>query len=317
MELAPIVIFTFNRIDHTKKTLSALAKNELASQSELYIFSDGPRNLEEKIKVDEVRRYLESIEGFKNITIIKAETNKGLAKSVIDGVTEIINKYGRVIVLEDDLITSPKFITYMNKALELYDKRRDIWSISGYTPNIDIPTGYSDSVYLIRRGASWGWATWKDRWVLNDWQISDYKEFKRNKDQVKKFNIAGSDMAPMLEDQMKGRINSWAIRWGYNQYRHDKWTVYPISSFVNNIGNDLSGTHTAATTKYAVELSNNDIDLNCNIKINDEICMSFKKFYDLNYIGYINIIIKKIGLYKPARKLRNKLIMSLRRDGLC
>lgn len=313
MKLAPIVIFTFNRFDHTKKTLSALAKNELACQSELYIFSDGARNLEEKTKVDEVREYLEKIEGFKKVTLIKSENNKGLAKSVIDGVTNIINKYGKIIVLEDDLVTSTKFLTYMNNALELYEERKDIWSISGYSPNIDIPSRYDDSVYLIRRGASWGWATWKDRWVLNDWQVCDYKEFKNDKVKVKDFNIAGSDMAPMLDDQMAGRINSWAIRWGYNQFKYDMWTVYPIKSLVNNIGNDLSGTHTAATTKYTVELTSNDIDLNYNVKINNEICIAFKKFYDLNCIGYINIVIKKLGLYKPARKLRNKIIMSLRK----
>lgn len=309
MKLVPIVIFTFNRLDHIKKTISALAKNYLASDSELYIFSDGPRNSDEKIKVDEVRKYLKSIEGFKKVIIIESEKNKGLARSIIDGVTEVINKYGRIIVLEDDLVTSRYFIEYMNEALALYEDRKDIWSISGYTPNVKIPNDYEDEVYLIRRGASWGWATWKDRWELNDWEIKDYKEFKKDRNRIKAFNTAGSDMSPMLNDQMEGRINSWAIRWGYNQFKRDMWTVYPINSLVKNIGNDLSGTHTSITDKYNVELANENINLNVNVKINNDICSNFKRFYDLKLSGYIAIFIKKIGLYKQARNFRNKILL--------
>ncbi|MDU1277988.1 MULTISPECIES: glycosyltransferase [Clostridium] len=311
MDLAPVVIFTFNRLDHTKRTIEALKENYLAQESELIIFSDGPRNEQEKLKVNEVREFIKNINGFKRITVIESEINKGLANSVIDGVTEVINKYGKVIVLEDDLLTSKYFLEYMNNALELYKDRNDIWSISGYTPNIDIPNEYKDEVYLIRRGASWGWATWNDRWKLNDWDIKDYRIFKKNKKMIRKFNLAGSDMAPMLNDQMEGRINSWAIRWGYNQYKFNMWTVYPIRSYVSNIGTDLSGTHSSKTKKYDVEIYNNKIDLNIECNINKEIIKEFKRFYDLNFIGYIGIIIKKIGLYKEMKALRNIILKHL------
>ena len=197
MHLAPIVIFTFNRIEHTKKTIESLKKNKLAIQSEIFIFNDGARDSKEKEKVDQVRKYLNTIDGFKSVTIINSEENNGLSKSVINGVTEIINKYEKVIVLEDDLITSPYFLEYMNEALELYKDRKDIWSISGYCPNIKIPSYYKDEVFLIRRGSSWGWGTWKDRWELNDWEIRDYSNFNKDIRRKREFNIAGNDMSPM------------------------------------------------------------------------------------------------------------------------
>lgn len=310
MSLAPVVIFTFNRLNHTKKTIEALKKNMLASESEIFIFSDGAGNKEDERKVIEVRKYLKKVDGFKSVSLVKSEKNKGLANSVINGVTEIINEYGKVIVLEDDLITSKYFLKYMNESLSLYENREDIWSISGYTPNIKIPEYYKDDIYLIKRGSSWGWATWKDRWKLNDWDIDDYKDFRVNKKMIKEFNLAGSDMAPMLNDQMEGRINSWAIRWVYNQFKQNMWTVYPISSFVENIGMDLSGTHSATTNKYDVSLTEKMIKLELNINHDDGMGRAFKERYDLNVLGYIAIVIKKIGLYKEARKLRNKFMLT-------
>lgn len=314
MDLAPIVIFTFNRLEHTKKTIDALKHNNLAKESELFIFSDGPRNQQEESKVNDVRKMINNIEGFKNITVIESKSNKGLAKSVIDGVTDIINQYGKVIVLEDDLVTSKYFLEYMNRALNVYKSRGDIWSISGYTPNIKMPEEYKDEVYLIKRGASWGWATWEDKWALNDWDISEYKEFKANKKKVKEFNLAGSDMGPMLNDQMEGRINSWAIRWGYNQFQHKMWTVYPTKSFVKNIGTDLSGTHSNMTKKFEVDLTKQMIELELNISPDYEVQRNFKRKYDLNIIGYAAILIKKIGLYKEARKFRNSVTKILSRS---
>lgn len=310
MNLAPVVMFTFNRLDHTKQTIEALKLNTLANDTELFIFSDGPRNEEEAKKVKLVREYIKSIDGFKHIEIIESEKNKGLAKSVIQGVTEIINKYGKVIVLEDDLVTSKFFLEYMNEGLNLYEERNDIWSISGYGPNINIPSNYSDDVYMARRGSSWGWATWKNRWDLVDWDITEYKEFIKNRKEVNKFNEFGKDLSPMLEDQIKGRIDSWAIRWVFNQYKKDMWTIYPIKSLVKNIGNDLSGTHTTTTTNFEVDLTKSMPTLKYSIEENKEINNNFKIFYDKNFSGYLALLIKKIGLYKYARKVRNKIIKS-------
>ena len=298
MSLAPMVLFTFNRLDHTKKTIDALKENILAKESELFIFSDGARNSEEYIKVKSVRKYLKSIDGFKKINIIETEKNRGLAKSVISGVTDIINKYGKVIVLEDDLVTSKYFLKYMNEALTIFKEREDIWSISGYGPNINIPTDYKDDIYITKRGSSWGWATWKDRWELVDWKVSDYNIFKSNREMIQEFNLSGKDLAPMLDDQIAGRIDSWAIRWVYSQFRNNMYTVYPIKSLVKNIGNDLSGTHTTTTTHFNVKLGEKEINLNKNIKYNKGINKYFKEFYDSNFSGYLALVVKKIGLYR-------------------
>ncbi|WP_418223287.1 sugar transferase [Clostridium isatidis] len=312
MDLAPIVIFTFNRIDHTKKTVEALKSNYLSQESELFIFSDGPRDEEEKLKVDEVRRFIKNIDGFKKITIFESNINKGLAKSVIEGVTDIINKYNKVIVLEDDLVTSKYFLKYMNEALDLFEKKNDIWSISGYGPNIKMPEDYIDDVYITRRGSSWGWATWKDRWTMVDWKVSDYNLFKKDREAVKRFNSSGKDLSPMLEDQMRGRIDSWAIRWVYSQFKNNKYTVYPIKSLVRNIGNDLSGTHTINTNHFDVVFSNEEVYINKDLVENTEIRMNFKAFYDNNFSGYLALFIKKIGLYKVFRKIRNYIIKKIR-----
>lgn len=308
MSLAPVVIFTFNRLDHTKKTIDALKKNILASESEIYIYSDGPRNKEEEKIVNDVRKYIRKVDGFKCVNLIEVEKNRGLAISVISGVTDIINKYGKVIVLEDDLVTSKYFLNYMNEALTMYQERADIWSIAGYSPNIEIPKDYVYDIYLTPRGCSWGWATWEDRWNDIDWQIETYNDFKRNKNKRNQFNRSGSDMAPMLDDQMNKRINSWAIRWCYNQFENGKFTVYPKESMVNNIGTDLSGTHSSSTDKYNVKIREDNIILNYNIRLNSDILIKFKKFYDLKPIHYIAILIKKLGFYKQARHARNTLI---------
>lgn len=308
MKLAPVVIFTFNRLEHTKKTIEELKINILAEETEIFIFSDGPRTEEENKKVELVRQYIRNIDGFKSVEIIESKNNKGLAKSVIEGVTEIINKYEKVIVLEDDLVTSKFYLKYMNESLELYEKRNDIWSISGYGPDIDIPSTYKEDVYITRRGSSWGWATWKDRWNSIDWDIKEYSEFRTDKKEIDKFNEFGKDLSPMLEDQIKGRIDSWAIRWVFNQYKKDMWTIYPIKSLVRNIGNDLSGTHTTTTTNFEVDLAKLMPILNNKIEKNEEINNNFKIFYDKNFSGYIALFIKKVGLYKYARKVRNKIM---------
>lgn len=311
MNLAPIVIFVYNRFNHTVKTIESLRENYLAKDSEIFIFSDASKSNDDDIKVSEVRKYIKGIKGFKKVTIVEREENNGLAKSVITGVTDIINKYGKVIVLEDDLITSEYFLEYMNKSLDMYQNRTDIWSISGYTPDIKIPQEYIDEIYLTYRGCSWGWATWKDRWEKVDWDIIDYYTFKKDKIKVKQFNKSGTDLAPMLNDQMEKRINSWAIRWVYNQYKQGKCTVYPVRSLVKNIGMDMSGTHSIVTKKYEANLAKSIITLNKDININNDILKEFKNIYDLNLIGYISIGIKKLGLYKPARKIRNSMIKFL------
>ncbi|MGE1130501.1 glycosyltransferase [Bacillus wiedmannii] len=302
--LAPVIIFVYNRPEHTIQTIEALSKNELARESNIFIFSDAAKNEESVEKVKVVRDYIDSVEEkkyFKSFTITKSEVNKGLAKSVIHGVSEIISKYGKVIVLEDDLITAPDFLTYMNDALDYYCNLEKVWSISGYNIPIAFPKDYKSEIYYSYRGCSWGWATWKNRWDQVDWDVKDYVEFKSSRRLKNRFNRGGRDMANMLDSQMEGIIDSWAIRWCYTQSKRNLLTVYPVKSRVKNIGLDGSGTHSGITAHYNVEIdksftkcSFDDPDLN------QEILKNFQNHYGSSLQYY---------LIKPKRFIKKLLRM--------
>lgn len=300
--LTPVVVFVYNRPEHIKKTIEALAKNYLADETEVYIYADAAKNEKSIEKVRLVREYIDSLEEknlFKSLTIKKAKSNKGLANSIISGVSEIIKKYGKVIVVEDDIVSSPDFLQYMNDALDYYEKNEKIWSISGYTFNIDIPKNYKSEIYLSYRGCSWSWATWEDRWEKIDWNVSDYKEFKKNKVLRKRLNRGGRDMANMLDFQMQGKIDSWAIRWCYTQSKLDMLTVYPVVSRIKNIGLDTTGTHGVITSEFDVEINNNNKKCRFdNPGLNCKITKAFKdKFITrFDYIKWrLKAIIKRVA----------------------
>jgi hypothetical protein len=216
----------------------------------LFVFSDGAKNTKSKDKINEVRNYLKTIEGFKSIQIYEAPVNKGLANSIIDGVTEIINKYGKVIVLEDDLITSPNFLDFMNQALMYYESEEKIFSISGYTLDLPSLRGETKDHYFGYRASSWGWGTWLDRWERVDWEVKSYPQFKSSYRQQKKFKRGGSDMPRMLHLQMKGKCDSWAIRWCYYQYTKDLLTLFPSKSKLKSIGFGGDATHTRNASRF-------------------------------------------------------------------
>lgn len=242
--LAPIVLFVYNREDHTRRTLETLKKNLGAKESRLYIFSDGAKTEKENENVLRVRKLIREYEGdFLETHIIEAERNQGLAASVISGVSKVIKEYGKVIVLEDDIITTPYFLSYMNQALDFYEQDGRIWSISGYTLPMRSLEKYQKDVFLSYRASSWGWGTWKERWEPIDWELSDYSDYKKDKERIRRFERGGRDLPLMLESQRQGQIDSWAVRWCYWQSKNDMLTVYPRISLVQNIGYDGSGTH--------------------------------------------------------------------------
>lgn len=248
--LAPICLFTYNRLSETTQTIEALKKNYLASQSELFIFSDGPKDEKVKSNVECVRKYLHSVNGFKSVTIFASVENKGLANSIISGVTEIIEKYGKVIVLEDDLISSPNFLNFMNQGLDFYEPNNRIFSVSGYTLDLPSLQNYKSDYYLGYRASSWGWGTWKNRWEKVSWEIQDFDRFIWNPVKHVQFLRGGSDMSLMLWRQMKGKIDSWAIRWCYHQFKHDLLTIFPAKSKIISIGFGDSATHTKKTNRF-------------------------------------------------------------------
>lgn len=247
--LAPICLFTYNRLDETRQTVEALKLNFLASSSELFIFSDGSKNEANDVKVKEVREYLRSVSGFKNITIKESSENKGLANSIINGVSQIIKEYGKVIVLEDDLISSPNFLNFMNQALDFYQNDEKIKSVNGYSLFLKTKT---DENYFQIRPFPWGWATWEDRW---DEGIFDKKKLikliSEDKSILKKFNIAcGDDISKMLVYSISNKNDSWYVRWTFDHFRNNKYSLFPQYSFIKNIGHSTNGTHCKGINTY-------------------------------------------------------------------
>lgn len=282
--LSPVIIFCYNRLDNLKRTVENLQKNSLAGITELYIFSDGPSKEADEHKVAAIRDYIPTISGFKALNIVSSEHNKGLAKSIIEGVTEVLKKHETVIVLEDDLLTSTNFLSYMNESLSFYKDNRKILSISGYSFRITFPQVYVYDNYFTKRSSSWGWGTWRNRWNAVDWEVKDYSEFVRNAEARRKFNLMGSDMAGMLDKQMKGKISSWAIRWCYHQFKTDTYTAFPSLSKVQNIGFGEAATHTSSIqrSRFATSLDNTGTQtfkLNPFVSLNNSLIKQFVKRY--------------------------------------
>jgi hypothetical protein len=251
-KLAPVILFVYNRPWHTQQTIEALQKNELAKESELFIYSDAPKNDEAMSSVEEVRDYLESVDGFKLVTIIKREENFGLANSIIDGVTDIVNRYGKVIVLEDDLVTSPYFLWFMNEALEFYKDEKKVWHISGW--NYPIDSDGLDDVFLWRVMNCWGWATWDDRWKHYDRDVDKTIESFSKKD-IKAFNLEGVfNFWYQVVANKNGAINTWAIFWYATIFKKGGLCLNPTKTFVSNIGHDGSGEHCISGREYEDKL---------------------------------------------------------------
>lgn len=246
LELAKIVLFVYNRPHHTLRTLNALASNFLALDSELIIYSDGPKNKSETDNVLAVRKIIKDTTGFKSIKIVEGKVNYGLAKSVIQGVSEVLKKSQDVIVMEDDLETAPYFLQFMNNALNFYRNDKKAFSIGGYQFPISalkIPRSYPYDTYSSYRCCSWGWATWSDRWCDIDWDTVNYVDLLADPLIRQKFNRGGADMADMLEMQANGKIDSWAIRFCFAQFIKEAYCITPTKTLVRNIGLDNSGVH--------------------------------------------------------------------------
>ncbi len=289
---APIALFTYNRPEHTQKTIESLLANTLSSESTLYIFSDEGTTEQDKILVQQVRAYLKCIEGFKDIVYTFHQENQGLAHSIINGVSHVLEAHDTVIVLEDDLETSPSFLSFMNEALSCYNPEK-VWSIAGYAPSIQIPSDYTYDTYLVHRNCSWGWATWKQNWHKTDWKVSDFSSFFVDPMQRKLFNRGGNDMAMMLLKQQKSIIHSWSIRFQYAAYKNNLPSVYPTKSLIKNLGVDGSGTNMKKSRKYGSKLNlgdNTSFHFCPATQLNSHIEKRFRKFYNTSlYRSMINL----------------------------
>ena len=304
MKLAPIILFVYRRIP--TGIVDSLLSNKLSISSDIFIFSDGYKCDDDKDEVLEVREYLKNIVGFKSVIIKESLINKGLSCSIIDGVTDIIEKYEKVIVLEDDLIVSSDFIEFMNKALTFYENENHIWSISGYSAQLPILKSYEYDLYLSVRGSSWGWATWINQWKSVDWSVKDFIKIKSNKNMKNEFELGGNDLFRMLNLQMSGKIDSWAIRWCFSQFIQNKYTVYPSKSKVINNGfSDLRSVHNNGQKwlKFQTTLSDGSVRFVKNIELNKNIIEEFYKLYSLNIYSKLGYFVKQYGGYTTLKKI--------------
>lgn len=260
MPLAPILLFVYNRPEHVKRTLAALEQNILAKESELFIYSDAARSPQDEASVAEVRKIIRTaLPFFKQVNIIERETNWGLARSIIDGVTTQINRYERVIVLEDDLIVAPYFLKFMNDALDTYQHEEKVGHIQAcdFTQDASLP-----DTFLIKWTGSWGWATWKRAWkYFNPDGKALLEELQRRK-LTYTFDFNGKyGYTRMLRRQTEGKNNSWAIRWNASLFLNDILSLNVGKSLVQNEGFDGSGTNCGGGNLYASRLWMNPIQV--------------------------------------------------------
>ena len=279
MCFAPILLFVYNRPSHTRRCIESVLKNSLASESHLFIYADGAKDESQQEAVNEVRSYIRSIQGFKQVTLIERNENWGLARNIIDGVTTQVNRYGKVIVLEDDLIVAPYFLQFMNDALETYKDEPKVGHIQAcdFTQDPTLP-----ETFLIKWTGSWGWGTWDRAW----------KHFNPNgKELLKKleerkltytFDFNGKyGFTRMLRRQIEGKNNSWAIRWNASLFLEDILSLNVGRSLVQNEGFDGTGTNCGGGGLYSSNLHLNKLNvIRINpIEENQEARKAFMRYY--------------------------------------
>ena len=264
MALSPLLLFVFNRPEHTRKTLEHLVRNDLACQTDLYVYSDGARTEDEIAQVTQVRNIVKCFRGFKSVTLIERDKNIGLAQNICSGVSEILSSSESVIVLEDDLLTSPLFLTFMNQALAQYSNISEVFGVTGYSfsGNFDFQRSY-----FLPFASSWGWGTWKNKWSTFSRDNELLKKIITNPSLQFKFDLDGAyKYSNMARDQLDGKINSWAIYWNAFILQNDGIFLYPPKSYVKNIGFDGSGTNCSVESQ-SVEMASSLSEFPVNLEI--------------------------------------------------
>jgi hypothetical protein len=250
---APIGLFVYNRPWHARRTVEALQRNHGAGGHDLVVFCDGARSDRDRAAVEEVRAFVRTIGGFRSVAVRERVANRGLAGSIIDGVGELLAAYGRVIVVEDDLVTSPHFLAYMDQALELYAGDEAVASIHGYIYPLDADL---PETFFLRGADCWGWATWSRAWSYFEPDGAKLLAALGERRLLGEFDLHGArDLSGMLRRQIAGRNDSWAIRWHASAFLRGMVTLYPGRSLVDNIGNDASGTHSGTSSAFRVPVA--------------------------------------------------------------
>jgi hypothetical protein len=313
--IAPVALFVYNRPEHTRRTVDALKSNTLAPCTALHVFCDAARNADALAAVNKVRAYVAAITGFASVTVVQREVNLGLARSIIDGVSALCRQYGRVIVLEDDLVTSPHFLTYMNQGLDRYRDEDAVSSICGYMYPVDFAEGRDDpepGSLFLPLPHSWGWATWQRSWAAFDADGERLLRAIRERGLTRAFNANGPhNYVKMLEDQIAGRNDSWFVRWYAATFLEARCALYPAKSLVCNTGIDGSGSHCAAwkIDPYAATPSAVPICVNRRVAASDPAQLRVLS----RYYAWIRIARYLNFFYRHLARLK-RLALPLRHD---
>jgi hypothetical protein len=309
--LAPIAVFAFNRPKHLKKTLTALSMNIGAKDSHLYLFIDGPRNGEDINLIDaSINVGNEFADNFKTVELKQSKVNNGLANSIISGITLVLQKYPKIIVVEDDLVTSPFFLDFINRGLDEYQNEYDVASIHGFVLPFMNPI---PKPFFLKGADCWGWGTWSDRWELFNPDGQFLLDEMRAKNLIDEFNLGGSySFSEMLEDQIAGKNNSWAIRWHASMFLKEKLTLYPAQTYVENIGFDGSGTHTGETNIFHSPIAKFSQELPKKINVSEEAFQELSKWYREVYYGkQVRINTKFKILYLVLRNFLKRIFRKI------
>jgi len=296
MNVSPIIIFTYNRIDHLDTLIRSLKKNNLFAESKVFVFSDGPKNEIDKKKIEKVRIFLKkNLPKYKS-EIIERDVNLGLSRNIISGITDAFKTYDQLIILEDDLEVSPFFLNYMNDALNMYKSVDNVASISGYMYPIE-PKKFSNNYFFLKLIESWGWGTWKRAWNIFENDSAQLKKKIDEKQLANQFNFeSGISYYKMLTDNIKGLNDSWAIRWYASTFLKNMNTLFPSKSFVKNIGVDDSGEHCSYTTVYdtLVNFDYKKLEKNHSLESLSDRLVVQSFFRKIKYKRYLDNVINKI-----------------------
>lgn len=306
----PILLITFNRPEHTRRTISAL---RVQQPPLVYVFQDGPRNGNsvDLVNCVKVREEIEkSIDWPCEMHTSFSKTNRGCRDAIIYAITEVLKLHESVIVVEDDIITSPAFYSYMCKALEYYKERKTVFSVSGHSHSpsrFEVPKDYDYDVYASPRLFNWGWGTWRDRWEQADWSFSNYDDFMKHPFEKQAFCRGGDDLLPMLVDEKNGRSSAWDIQFAYAHFRNHAVSIVPCVSYTMNIGQDGSGTHSGVlkSSCYANPTLNQNVNprfldvLYFDSRIINLLYSLFTRKKRPKWQKMVNFLAKKLGLNPP------------------
>lgn len=309
--LAPIGVSTYTRINHLKQTIEALKKNTLAKESDLHIFSDAPKSGDEE-KIAKVRNYIHTIDGFKTVNIIERKMNSRV-KNNRGGIKQLLNEYGKIIWIEDDIVTAPGFLKFMNDALEFYKDDENILSITGYCPPFKIPKKCEEEVFILQRFSAWGFSTWKEIFNPFEFELKQHgiDGFLMDKQAIRNFQTNGEDMYQMLLLEYNNGIDALDVKLMYYEYKYNMYTLFPSKSLVQNIGFDGSGIHCGINdkNKYNVELWDkiDGFEFIKDIQPDKRIIKANRKFYRIRVKGKIVKLTKQIGIYSYLKRINDSI----------